>query len=46
MAVYHGTVLKVIGEEGDWYKVMFSESDTFEDGGGYVHKDYVVPESG
>ena len=46
VAVYHGTVLKVIGEEGDWYKVMFSESDTFEDGGGYVHKDYVVPESG
>ena len=46
VAVYNGTVLTVIGEEGDWYKVMYSESDTFEDGGGYVHKDYVVPETG
>lgn len=46
LAVYNGTVLTVIGEEGDWYKVLYSENDTFEDGGGYVHKDYVVPETG
>lgn len=46
MSVVNGTVLKVLGEEGDWYKVLYSENDTFEDGGGYVLKSLVTPEDG